>query len=86
MNEIQEATGIIARLIPFFTLCLSIRYVNLKQKYRYRQVLMPIAALIFSILISFRVDGIAENSVRYCVLYNLGFLFFANLRLILGQF
>ena len=64
MNEIQEATGIIARLIPFFTLCLSIRYVNLKQKYRYRQVLMPIAALIFSILISFRVDGIAENSVR----------------------
>lgn len=64
MSEIQEATRIIERLIPFFTLCLSMHYVNLKKEHRYRQVLMPIAALIFAIVISFNVDNIAENCVR----------------------
>ena len=50
MSNIQDAVKIFARLIPFFTLCLSMRFVNLKKEYRYRQVLMPIAAFIFACL------------------------------------
>lgn len=64
MIEWAEITAIGARLIPFFLLCLSVKKVNLEQRYRYRQLLMPAAALIFCIVNVLAMERLAEQVLR----------------------
>ena len=67
MNEysIVEQLKLFAFLIPFVLLCLACNKLNLSQRYRGRQVLMPILTFLLSLYAVFKIQQISDELYSY---------------------